>query len=251
VKGSTQKKDAEAAFWDKVARERIYAAFDKEEYENYIDTLGADLTGKTIVDIGSAAGVSAALFAARGATVYGIDISPELIAQAKTLWPEYQDRLHFQVGDAEKLELKDASVDGCFFGGVLHHFPDRDGVYAEAARILKPGGRFIAVEPNRLDFLELIEWGVAELRGKLSPNEYPIDPFSMKTEMQTHGFSPVRFWTVRHDIPFLGQLPLLRMAFSRQKGFWFKRPLLRLIDAFRAPEKRGTFFVIDGVKADG
>jgi len=251
VTGSTQKKDAEAAFWDKVAQERIYAAFDKEEYESYIDSLGKDLTGKTIVDIGSASGVSAALFAARGAIVYGIDISPELIAQAKTLWPEYEDRLHFQVGDAENLDFEDNSVDACFFGGVLHHFPERERVYAEAARILKPGGRFIAVEPNRLNGLELIEWGIADLRGKLSPNEYPIDPQVMKSEMMAHGFSPVNFVPVRFDIPFLAQLPLLRYGFSRQKGFWFKRPMLKFIDAFRAPENRGTFFVIDGVKKNG
>ncbi|HAW18889.1 MAG TPA: hypothetical protein DCX14_01800 [Flavobacteriales bacterium] len=249
---SNQKKHAEQEFWDKVAHERIYAAFDKEEYEAFIDrSLGKDLGGKKIIDIGSASGVSAALFAARGATVYGIDISPELTAQAKTLWPEYEDRLHFQVGDAENLQFEDGSIDACFFGGVLHHFPDCVKVFEEAARILKKDGVFIAVEPNRLDFLELIEWGFADLRGKLSPNEYPINPIAMKSEMLTHGFSHVSFVIERSDIPFLAQLPLIKYAFNRKKGYWLKRPLLRFINAFRAPEKRGTFFTITGVKADG
>jgi SAM-dependent methyltransferase len=242
---SSQDKYSETAFWDQVARQRVYAAFDKEEYNQLIDQAwGADLTGLTIADIGSASGVSAALFAARGARVIGIEISPELVSQARTLWQEYADRIDFRVGDAENLDLDDASVDAVFFGGVLHHIPLLHKVYAEAWRVLKPGGKFVAIEPNRLDFLELIEWGVADLRGKLSPNEYPIDPLAMRRDLIEAGFVHARFWTTRHDIPVLAQIPLLSDHFSRQKGFSVKAPLLKLIDAFRPPERRGTFFVM-------
>lgn len=242
---SSQDKYSETAFWDQVARQRVYAAFDREEYDQLIDQVwGADLGGLTFADIGSASGVSAALFAARGASVIGIEISPELVAQARSLWREYADRIDFRVGDAENLDLADASVDAVFFGGVLHHIPLLHQVYAEARRVLKPGGRFVAIEPNRLDFLELIEWGVADLRGKLSPNEYPIDPLAMRRDLLEAGFERARFWTTRHDIPVLAQIPLLRDHFSRQKGFSVKTPLLRFIDAFRAPERRGTFFVM-------
>jgi SAM-dependent methyltransferase len=241
----SQDKYSETVFWDQVARQRVYAAFDKEEYDQLIDQAwGADLSGLTIADIGSASGVSAALFAARGARVFGIEISPELVSQAQTLWQEYADRIHFRVGDAENLDMADASVDAVFFGGVLHHIPLLHKVYAEAWRVLKPGGKFVAIEPNRLDFLELIEWGVADLRGKLSPNEYPIDPLRMRRDLVDTGFANARFWTTRHDIPVLAQVPLLRDHFSRQKGFSLKAPLLKLIDAFRAPERRGTFFVM-------
>jgi hypothetical protein len=59
----------------------------------------------------------------------------------------------------------------------------------------------------------------------------------------------VRYWTPRHDIPVLNQVPLLKQGFSRQKGFWLKRPVLRFVNAFRAPEERGTFFVIAGTRA--
>lgn len=246
---SSQRKTEEVAFWDKVARQRIYAAFDRHEYESVIDrTLGTDLTGKVIVDVGCASGLSAALFAARGARVVGIDISPELIAQAARNFPEYAIQIEFKVGDAEHLDLADASIDGCFFGGVLHHFPDRENVYADTARVLKPGGKLVAIEPNRLNGFELVEWAIADLRNKLSPNEYPIDPREMKRDLISHGFRDVRFFGMRSDIPFLAQLPLLRRGFSRSKGFWFKRPVLRVVDAFRAPENRGTFFAIEGRK---
>ncbi len=246
----SQEKDAERLHWDKVAKERIYAAFDKQEYLDIFNAaFDKDLTGKRIVDIGCASGVSAALFAARGANVVGIDISPELIAQAKALWTEYADRLDFTVGDAEAMDEADGGVDACFFGGVLHHFPDRTRVYREALRVLKPGGLLVAVEPNRLDVFERIEWAVADLRGKLSPNEYPIDPFAMRRETLEAGFAEASFRTMRHDIPVLAQCPVLKRFFNRQKGFGVKRPLLRFCNAFRAPENRGTFFVMKAVKA--
>lgn len=247
---STQNKYSEVTFWDLVAKQRVYAAFDKEEYEAIFDrTLGHDLTGKTVLDIGSASGVSAAILAAKGAQVIGLDISPELITQAKHLWKDYADRLEFKVGDAENLDCSDGTVDACFFGGVLHHFPDCSRVYAEAQRVLKPGGKFIAIEPNRLDVLERIEWAIADLRGKLSPNEYPIDPRAMGQDLRLHGFQNIRYWTTRHDIPFLSQLPILRQFFSRQKGFEIKQPILRVINAMRPPENRGTFFILEGEKA--
>lgn len=246
---SAQNKFDETEFWNLIANQRVYAAFDDDEYNAIFDScLGTDLKGKRIIDIGSASGVSAALLAARGAKVIGVDIAPDLIEQAKGLWKEYADRIDFMVGDAENLDVKTNSVDACFFGGVLHHIPDLDCVYSEVLRILKPGGKLIALEPNRLDWLELLEWGVADLRGKLSPNEYPIDPQAMALDLRQRGFADVRFSITRQDIPVLAQIPLVRTFFSRQKGFALKRPILRLINAFRAPEKRGTFFVLEATK---
>lgn len=242
---SQQNKFAETAFWDKVAKQRVYAAFDNEEYEAIIDEVwGSDMSGLTVADIGSASGVSAALFAARGANVLGIEIAPDLVAQAKELWNEYEERINFQVGDAENLELADASIDVVFFGGVLHHIPLLDKVYAEALRVLKPGGKLVAMEPNRLDIFERVEWALADLRGKLTPNEYPIDPLEMRRELIDTKFKTVQFWTIRHDIPVLAQIPLLKYFFNRKRGYWLKRPLLRFFNAFRPPAHRGTFIIM-------
>ncbi len=244
---SSQDKYTETAFWDTVAAQRVYAAFDDDEYDEAFDwALGDNLRDLRIVDVGSAAGVSAARLASRGAVVVGIDLSPEQVKRAKELWIDYPERIDFVVGDAENLEIEDSSVDVCFFGGVLHHFPSRAKVYVEALRILKPNGKFVALEPNLLDFLERIEWAIARWRGKLLPYEEPINPFKMSDEMREAGFEQVLFTTFRNDIPFLAQLPLLRFFFSRQKGFAIKTPLLRWINAWRPPAHRGTFFVIQG-----
>lgn len=245
IANSQQDKYAETAFWDQVSRQRIYAAFDDDEYKDVLDKVwGSQMQGLQIADIGSASGVSAALFAACGAKVTGIEISPELVTQAQELWKNYSERIEFVVGDAENLDLPDSSQDAVFFGGVLHHIPLLDQVYSEAWRVLKPGGKLVAIEPNQADFLELIEWGVADLRGKLTPNEYPINPLAMRHELRRTGFLKPRFWTIRSDIPVLNQIPFIKLFFSRKKGFLIKKPLLRLLNAFRSPEKRGNFFVI-------
>ena len=241
-----QDKFLESAFWDKVSTQRVYAAFDDEEYNEVFDrALPGDLSGTKIIDVGSASGISAALLAARGAKVMGIDLSPALVDQARELWKDFAERISFKVGDAESLDETEASVDVAFFGGVLHHFPQRENVCNEAFRVIRPGGKFVAIEPNLRDFLECIEWEVARWRGKLTPNEEPIDPYQMQRELEAAGFTQVRFWTTRHDIPVLAQFPILRHFFSRQKGFWIKSPLLAVINALRQPESSGTFFVIE------
>ena len=180
--------------------------------------------------------------------MFGFDISPELINQATKEWSEYADSINFQVGDAESLDLEDNSVDICFYGGVLHHFPNKQKVYSECFRILKTSGKFIAIEPNLLDVLERIEWKIAGLRGKLSPNEFPIDPIAMQQELLDAGFCNSMFTTTRSDIPFLAQIPIIKRWFSRQRGFAIKQPLIQLINTFRPPAHRGTFFVIQAIK---
>jgi SAM-dependent methyltransferase len=244
-----QDKAFEAAFWDLIAQQRVYAAFDPPEYEAIFDrALGGRLEGRRILDVGSASGVSAALLAARGASVVGIDISPGLIAQAQRLWQAYGERIAFSVGDAEALAYPDGTFDCCFFGGVLHHFPDRAKVYVEALRVLKPGGMLLAIEPNCLDLMERVEWAVAGWRGRLSSNEAPLNPHRVAQEIEARGYRAVEFWTTRHDIPVLNQFPLLNRFFSRQRGFAIKTPVLRMIDRFRPPDHRGTFFVVKGIR---
>ncbi len=246
-----QDKSSETEFWDRIAQQRIYAAFDEEEYEDVFNRVMPDLYGKKVLDIGSASGISCALLAKRGAQVIGVDISSDLIKQANELWKDWKEHIAFMVGDAENLDIVSGTVDYCFFGGVLHHFPDRSGVYCESLRVLKDGGRFIAVEPSSRDVLELLEWKIAGWRKKLSPNEYPIDPMAMHDELERIGYEQVNFYNIRHDIPFLAQLPILIHFFSRKKGNRVKKPILSIINRFRPSINCGTFFVITGNKPLG
>lgn len=106
----------------------------------------ADLqAGETVVDLGSGSGMDA-FYAARlvGPTghVYGVDFTPEQLGKARGL-AENDGLAHveFREGRIEALPLDDASVDCVISNGVINLCPDKPAVFAEAARVLKPGGR--------------------------------------------------------------------------------------------------------------
>jgi|TARA_B100000287_G_scaffold416293_1_gene450795 ubiquinone/menaquinone biosynthesis C-methylase UbiE len=243
-----QNKKQEEEFWNKVSKQRVYAAFDEDEYEDCFDWSIGKRQNKKIIDIGSASGISAALLAKKGAQVLGIDLATDLVSQANNLWRDLQTKLKFKVGDAENLKLPSKSFDVCFFGGVIHHFPDKTKLVKESKRILKKGGTFIAIEPNLLDFFERIEWKLADIRNKLSPNEFPINPVDFKIFLEKNGFKNVSFKLIRSDIPFLAQLPILKIFFNRKKGFLIKKPLISLTNLFRKDSSKGNFFIIKAQK---
>jgi uncharacterized protein YbaR (Trm112 family) len=71
------------------------------------------------------------------------------------------------VGIAEEIPLPEASVDGAFSGGCVHHMTTALA-FPEIARVLKPGGRFAAVEPWRAPMYALGTW----VFGKREANPY-------------------------------------------------------------------------------
>lgn len=107
-----------------------------------------DLNGKRVLEYGSGASAQAFFLASQGARVTGIDLSPVAVEQGRRETTErgLDDRVRFEVMDAESLELRDASVDLVCGAGILHHL-DLDRAYAEIGRVLAPGGAAVFVEP--------------------------------------------------------------------------------------------------------
>lgn len=243
-----QDKNKEQLFWDECAKKRIYAALDKEEYSSIFDNTLGDVKGKMILDIGCASGISAILFGLRGAKVVGVDISPELIEQAKNLIRETSNKadVKFEVGDAENLRVQNESVDIIFFGGVIHHFPDKTKVISECHRVLRKGGRILAIEPNYDDFFQRLNWRIARKKKLLSPNEDLVKSRELRNLLEDNGFGNIKISTFREHLSFLGLLfPNLRKFFAEHGGTTFlEKILLFPIDFLRSGTKKGNFLII-------
>ncbi len=112
--------------------------------------LRTNLAGKDVFEM--ACGTKGLVARARDVinSAVASDIAPESIEIAKrnALEDSSYGTIDYRVVDAEKTGFPDNSFDVVVEGGALHHM-DLDAAYAEAARILRPGGKFFCVEALR------------------------------------------------------------------------------------------------------
>jgi len=103
------------------------------------------LAGKRILDIGCGSGALAAVFAAEGADVIGIDPNPVAIAAAR----KQNSGIRFEIGIAEALPFPDDTFDSTIIINALHHVPaaSMDQALAEVRRVTKPAGFLLIIEP--------------------------------------------------------------------------------------------------------
>ena len=131
--------------YDRIAAiyaERFHHHLDNKPVDLAIVTAFAGLVAqgdnRRVVDVGCGTGVTTALLAGAGLDVVGIDLSPNMIGQARRLNPD----LLFGVGSMLELDMADGSVGGvCAWYSVIH-VPDSHlgAVFDEFHRVLAPGG---------------------------------------------------------------------------------------------------------------
>jgi SAM-dependent methyltransferase len=103
------------------------------------------------------------------ADVTGIDLSPLIIARAVH---QLRNTAHarVEVGDVHELRFATDSFDVCFANSVLHHL-DLPIALPEVRRVLRPGGKLVAAEPNRSN--PQVKW---MYRSKVSRAKYGLTP---------------------------------------------------------------------------
>ena len=113
-----------------------------------IDALGLSAASR-VLDLGSGLGGPARTLAElTGCTVTGVDLTPEFceVAAALSEWTGLSERTRFEVGDATATGLPDATFDAALTVHVAMNIPDKAALYAEAFRVLRPGGRFVVYD---------------------------------------------------------------------------------------------------------
>ena len=101
--------------------------------------------GDTVVDVGCGPGAAARSAARAGASVTGVDPAQVMLRVARLLTRPSR-RVRFVQGAAEDLPLPDDAASVLWTIASVHHWTDVDAGLREARRVLKPGGRFVALE---------------------------------------------------------------------------------------------------------
>lgn len=112
-----------------------------------------DREGLLIVDLGCGPGASTIELVRRrpDVRVVGLDVARRMVREARRRSRRVgirTGRLDFTLGDAGHLPFRSDAIDVVTGHSFLYQVPDRSATLAECARVLRPGGRLILMEPN-------------------------------------------------------------------------------------------------------
>ena len=113
---------------------------------------------KSVLEIGCGIGIDFRHFVREGAQAVGIDVSQQSLKLAKQGSDIYGLNGTLILADGENLPFASDKFDLVYTWGVIHHAPDTSKVVDEIYRVLKPGGRVIAMVYNLRSLLVLQAW---------------------------------------------------------------------------------------------
>jgi SAM-dependent methyltransferase len=156
--------------------------------------------GERVLDLGCGDGQLTQRIAAIGASVAGLDLSPEMVAAARGRG------IAAELGCAEELPFAESSFDAAFSNAALHWVRDQDAMMTEVRRVLRPGGRFVAemgghgnvaaIRVGLMAVLERLDHG----RLEDGVNYYPT-PAGYTRRLERHGLRVERMELIPRPTP--------------------------------------------------
>jgi len=195
--------------------------------------------GESLLDIGCGTGESRQIYRDHVANYTGVDLSEASIEYARKRFPSST----WKIADGCELPFDDSTFDLVAFSSVLHHIDDYEQALIEAHRVLKPGGRAFAFDPNaRHPAMALFRNPSSPLylsKG-VSPNERPLQASELAARFQTAGFDRIR-QQCQSNIPYRAVAP--RLINSALSAYNLAD---RLWEAVGLGQHFGTFVVTSG-----
>jgi SAM-dependent methyltransferase len=200
--------------------------------EDLVERVGVN-EGERVLDVACGTGNATIPAAAKGGVVTGLDITPELLEDAKRNAREAGVEIEWIEGDAQDLPLDDGSFDvvlstfGCMFA------PDHAKAAGEIARVLAPGGRF----------------GVAAWRPEGSIGRFFMT-IAKYVPPPPEGFQPPPLWGVRDHVAEIFEPTGLELSFTDSAAHWAFDSLEEAVDEYST--KFGPIVLLrPALEADG
>jgi len=143
-----------------------------------------------VLELGCGTGYFTKEAAQSGAAITAIDISPDLLDQAKS--EISLPNVDFLIENAYQMNFDDNTFDAVIGSSVLHHLKI-DSALKEIFRVLRPGGTIHFTEPNMLNPQIALQKNISLLKKMMgdSPDETAFFAQSLKKKMLEHGFSDI------------------------------------------------------------
>ncbi|HKX16941.1 MAG TPA: arsenite methyltransferase [bacterium] len=184
--------------------------------------------GEVVLDLGSGGGIDVLLSAKRvGPTgkAYGLDMTDEMLSLARQNQRKAGvENVEFLKGDIENMPLPDGSIDVIISNCVINLSGDKDRVFAEAFRVLKPGGRFavsdVVVQGDvPVEIRRNMELWIGCIAGALERDEYVAKLAragftAIRVEpTRVYGIEDARIFLTGHGVDVDAVAPVVRDKF--------------------------------------
>jgi ubiquinone/menaquinone biosynthesis C-methylase UbiE len=205
--------DSAAPFYDKWPWQAFWR---RNESPLVLNLIGTELAGSRIIDIGAGTGYYVNLLQLRGANVVGADVSLAMlrIARRKT-------RAKVAVASATELPFRSGQFNVALLLRVLSHIDDADAAFAEVARVIRRGGKFVLtdVSPEH-HFSSTV---LPSARGKTSVMTIKRQPAEVQATAARHSFGLIESQNITAQnaqwLPPSDQLQSIERGSDRPVGY--------------------------------